>query len=258
MSSEVLTCRCLISITAGLRRKIDNKIKKELASSSMDTGGDKEGKISKLATLIAKKADKIADRISHSISGSHLRSSSGLSSRHSSSGSLEPADNGSQAPSARTSSHGASTSSRSVFPVEMMAAAAAATAAAAAASKAHDAPPAVSPAAEEEARSKSRSVGSVGGGLDIGSLPPLMSSDPDPDPTDPPLWGSDSLGLHEFEGRPSRKGIYLQLLGEQVEIIGEKGTKVTPLSFDAIPSHISPRAPRLAPPVPVVHVEDRS
>ena len=63
-----------------------------------------------------------------------------------------------------------------------------------------------------------------------GSAPSLSTADSgsiaDPSsPSDASPWG-DSLGMHGFEHRPSRKGIYLQLLGEQVEVIGEKGTKV--------------------------------
>ena len=41
------------------------------------------------------------------------------------------------------------------------------------------------------------------------------------------MGGPYSYGLHKSEGVPCRKGIDLQLLGEQGEIIGEKGTKVT-------------------------------
>ena len=32
--------------------------------------------------------------------------------------------------------------------------------------------------------------------------------------------------MEDFRGRPSRKGVYVQLLGERVELLGERGTKV--------------------------------
>jgi len=35
-----------------------------------------------------------------------------------------------------------------------------------------------------------------------------------------------SFYYQEFEDLPARNGVYCQILGEQVEVVGEKGTKV--------------------------------
>ncbi|GLC71375.1 hypothetical protein PLESTF_001108700 [Pleodorina starrii] len=46
-------------------------------------------------------------------------------------------------------------------------------------------------------------------------------------------YDADQLGgfVEDFECRPSRKGVYVQLLGERVELLGERGTKVPDTSI---------------------------
>lgn len=48
----------------------------------------------------------------------------------------------------------------------------------------------------------------------------------DPGAADAGDDASSSVAFEEFEPQPSRKGVYLQLLGESVEVVGERGTKV--------------------------------
>ncbi|KAG1654977.1 hypothetical protein FOA52_004564 [Chlamydomonas sp. UWO 241] len=62
------------------------------------------------------------------------------------------------------------------------------------------------------------------GALGLGTGGQVLGDD-DTDSVDGDTWGS-SLGMHAFEARPSRRGVYVQFLGEQVEVVGERGTKV--------------------------------
>lgn len=62
------------------------------------------------------------------------------------------------------------------------------------------------------------SAGPLGGGTSVDGAESTPGGADD-------AWG-DSLGMHEFEARPTRRGVYVQMLGEQAEVIGERGTKV--------------------------------
>lgn len=61
------------------------------------------------------------------------------------------------------------------------------------------------------------------------SGPPPPEPDASTAPADP--WDSMSLGMEAFESRPSRRGIYVQLLGEGVELVGERGSKIPDISM---------------------------
>ena len=225
---------------------------------------EKQGKISKLASLIARKADKISDKISDSLSlhgKNKAASSTSMRSRQSScegGGGGESAGRGSFESQAR-SSPPIPVLANAQPPTDRLAAAAAAAAAAAkSAAAALSLPSSATPSTPSAALSdlKTAATGSplapddvhVSSSSGMRSTSPFQrrrsssggASDPaaQPPPLDPvsqddssPSWAGESLGMHEFEVRPSRKGLYLQLLGEQVEVIGEKGTKVS-LSFN--------------------------
>eukprot|EP00798_Chlamydomonas_sp_ICE-L_P013179 gene13179-30665_t len=60
--------------------------------------------------------------------------------------------------------------------------------------------------------------------------PPPTQSDP-PELESSMSGGVDSLGFDEFHSRPSRKGIYVQLLGEHVEVKAERGTKIPDMTM---------------------------
>ena len=209
--------------------------------------------MSKLASLIARKADKITDKISDSLNLRNLSSSS--SKLNSSSRSRQPSFDGGagEYSGGRTSfDYSQSVAPQAAPSMDRMAAAAVAAAAAAKAAALTLQTSAVAPAAPDTAsplppvgisvRSSSPSRGGaprmsssgIAGGDSSTSAPPPL--DPPSTEASSPSWGAgESLGMHAFEVRPSRKGIYLQLLGEQVEVLAEKGTKVSPSFIVVLP-----------------------
>ena len=225
-----------------------------------------EGKISKLASLIARKADRITDKISDSLKDSFHTASSGQTGHKARSRLSIEAENSRAGSLLAAGATPAGPPPVAASTTNIMAAAAAAAVAAAAAAAALN----TAPSSQQGSPTPAAGVGPALASASLppplhatrlsssgGSAPSLSTVDSgsvaDPSsPSDASPWG-DSLGMHGFEHRPSRKGIYLQLLGEQVEVIGEKGTKVGSFSSLAPQSWLPVHSTLLSLHAPHIH-----